>query len=88
MLLEALTDALPAARVRGIAAGLHAVLELPTGAVEIEVIGRTAAAGVHVQGLGAFTRTHPQPPGLVLGYGLPGERELRDAVAAIAAALS
>lgn len=88
VLLEALAAALPGARVRGIAAGLHAVLELPAGAAEGEVVARAAAGGVHVQGLGAFTRSHPQPPGLVLGYGLPGERELRDAVAVIAAAIN
>jgi GntR family transcriptional regulator/MocR family aminotransferase len=88
VLLDALAADLPGARVRGIAAGLHAVLELPGGAGESAVTARTAQAGVHVQGLATFTRTHSQPPSLVLGYGLPGERELRQAVAAIAAALS
>ena len=88
VLLDALAAELPGARVRGIAAGLHAVLELPDGAAEGEIVARAAAAGVHVQGLASFTRAHPQPPSLVLGYGLPGERELRQAVATIAAALS
>ncbi len=88
VLLEALATTLPDARVRGIAAGLHAVLELPAGAAEEEVVARARAAGVHVQGLASFTRSHAQPPSLVLGYGLPSERELRQAVAAIAAALS
>ena len=43
-----------------------------------------AAAGVRVQGLADFTRAHPGPPALVLGYGLPSIRELREAVATIA----
>ncbi len=85
-LLEALSTALPDARVRGIAAGLHCVLELPAGAEEADVVARAGAAGVHLQGLAAFTRAHRQPPSLVLGYGLPSERELREAVAAVAAA--
>ncbi len=85
ILLEALATALPGARVRGIAAGLHCVLELPDGADEADVVARAAGAGVHVQGLASFTRAHPQPPSLVLGYGLPSERELREAVATIAA---
>ena len=87
VLLEALAAALPEARVRGIAAGLHVVLELPPGADEETVVAGAAAAGVHVNGLGTFTREQRQPPGLVLGYGLPSEGELRRAVAAIAAAL-
>jgi GntR family transcriptional regulator/MocR family aminotransferase len=84
VLLDAIATALPGARVRGIAAGLHAVLELPEGAGEARVVERAKAAGVHVQGLAAFTRAHPHPPGLVVGYGLPSERQLRQAVETIA----
>jgi GntR family transcriptional regulator/MocR family aminotransferase len=83
-LLEAIDAALPDARVRGIAAGLHVLLELPDGAGEAATVERAAAAGVRVQGLRDFTRAHPQPPALVLGYGLPTARELREAVAVIA----
>jgi GntR family transcriptional regulator / MocR family aminotransferase len=83
VLLEALGAALPDARMRGIAAGLHAVLELPAGAEETEVVAGARRDGVHLQGLTAFTRAHPQPPSLVLGYGLPSERELREAVGVI-----
>jgi len=86
VLLEAIAAELPGARVRGIAAGLHVVLELPSGSDEEAVVAAAAAAGVHAQGLGAFTRQHRQPPALVLGYGLPGERELRQAVAVLASA--
>jgi GntR family transcriptional regulator / MocR family aminotransferase len=83
-LLEALATTLPDARVRGIDAGLHILLELPPGVAEAQVVERAAAAGVRVQGLADFTRVHPGPPALVLGYGLPSIRELREAVAAIA----
>jgi GntR family transcriptional regulator / MocR family aminotransferase len=86
VLLEAIAAELPGARVRGIAAGLHVVLELPRGSDEQAVVATAAAAGVHAQGLSAFTREHWQPPALVLGYGLPGERELQQAVAVLAAA--
>jgi GntR family transcriptional regulator/MocR family aminotransferase len=87
-LLDALANALPGARIRGIAAGLHVVLELPAGATEADVVERAKQAGVHVSGLANFTRTQSQPPSLVLGYGLAGERELRQAVAVIAAAVT
>jgi GntR family transcriptional regulator/MocR family aminotransferase len=86
-LLEALGAALPGVRLRGIAAGLHAMLELPPGVSEHAVLDRVTREGVHIQGLAAFTHAHPQAPGLVLGYGLPSERELRQAVATIAAAI-
>jgi GntR family transcriptional regulator / MocR family aminotransferase len=86
-LLEALASELPEAPLRGIAAGLHLVLGLPAGAGETGVIERASRAGVSVHGLAAHTRAHPQPPGLVIGYGLPSERQLRQAVSAIAAAV-
>jgi GntR family transcriptional regulator/MocR family aminotransferase len=83
-LLEAIAAALPDARVRGIAAGLHVLLELPEGVEEAAVVAGVASAGVRVQGLRDFTRAHSGPPALVLGYGLPTVRELREAVDAIA----
>ena len=83
-LLDAVATTFPGARVRGIAAGLHAVLELPDGVDEADVVERAKRAGVHVQGLATFTRTHAHPPSLVIGYGLPSERELRRAVEVIA----
>jgi len=87
VLLEALADALPDAHVRGIAAGLHVVLELPGDAEEAAIVAQAKRGGVHIHGLASFSRRHAQPPGLVLGYGLPGERDLRQAVAVIAAAI-
>ncbi|HWB70497.1 MAG TPA: PLP-dependent aminotransferase family protein [Solirubrobacterales bacterium] len=78
---------MPAVRVRGIAAGLHAVLMLPDGVEEEPVIATALEAGVLVHGLGTFTRAHRAPPGLVVGYGLPSERQLREAIAIIAAAI-
>jgi GntR family transcriptional regulator/MocR family aminotransferase len=85
-LLEALAAKLPDARVRGIDAGLHILLELPPGVEEAKVVAGAAAAEVRVQGLADFTRAHPGPPALVIGYGLPSIRELREAVGAIASA--
>jgi GntR family transcriptional regulator/MocR family aminotransferase len=83
-LLEAIGAAMPGARVRGIAAGLHVLLELPEGVEEAAVVENAVAAGVRVQGLRDFTRAHRGPPALVLGYGLPTVRELREAVDVIA----
>jgi GntR family transcriptional regulator/MocR family aminotransferase len=86
VLLEAIAAALPEARVGGIAAGLHVLLELPPEVAEAPVVEYLAAAGIAVQGLADFTRAHPGPPALVIGYGLPRIRDLREAVATIAEA--
>ncbi len=88
LLLDAVAEALPDASLKGIAGGLHAVLELPSGSDEKEVIAAAGRAGVKVQGLGDYTLDHPRPPSLVIGYGPPSDRELRRAVEVIADAVS
>ncbi|MEU5821700.1 GntR family transcriptional regulator/MocR family aminotransferase [Streptomyces sp. KhCrAH-43] len=71
-LVAALAERAPHIRVSGIAAGLHAVLELPEG-TEAEVIRAAAWQGLAVEGL-AFYR-HPdadlEREALVIGYGTP-----------------
>ena len=70
--------------MRGIAAGLHVLLELPAGGRGGRRRRTCGAAGVRVQGLARLHPRPPRPPALVLGYGLPTVRELREAVAVIA----
>ncbi|MEV0573841.1 PLP-dependent aminotransferase family protein [Streptomyces sp. NPDC050392] len=71
-LVAALAERAPSLRVTGIAAGLHAVLELPEGS-EVEVVRSAAWQGLAVQGLSAFR--HPDAEArreaLVIGYGTP-----------------
>ncbi|MET9799423.1 PLP-dependent aminotransferase family protein [Streptomyces sp. NPDC006368] len=71
-LVAALAERAPHIRVSGIAAGLHAVLELPPG-TERSVIQAAAWQGLAVQGLDRFR--HPDVgrgrDGLVVGYGTP-----------------
>ncbi|MCP9986759.1 PLP-dependent aminotransferase family protein [Streptomyces sudanensis] len=71
-LVAALAERAPGIRVTGIAAGLHAVLELPHGS-ERAVLRAAALQGLALQGLDAFR--HPDaPPGrdaLVVGYATP-----------------
>lgn len=88
VLLDAVAEALPEARMRGIAGGIHAVLELPSGTDERAVINAAGRDGVKVQGLADYTLDHPRPPSLVIGYGPPSDRELGQAVAVIADAVS
>ncbi|MFF1925485.1 PLP-dependent aminotransferase family protein [Streptomyces sp. NPDC058221] len=71
-LVAALAERAPSIRVSGIAAGLHAVLELPEGG-EAAVIRAAAWQGLAVQGLSFFR--HPDAEAsreaLVIGYGTP-----------------
>jgi GntR family transcriptional regulator / MocR family aminotransferase len=85
-LLAALREHLPAARVQGVAAGLHLLITFPGTAGEIEdtaLASRLQAAGVLVHPL-SMHRQRPGPPGLVLGYAAHQPAQLRDAALRIA----
>jgi GntR family transcriptional regulator / MocR family aminotransferase len=62
-------------RLRGIAAGLHVLLDLPT-ATERDVVDRAAAAGLAVGDLASHWYAGPPASadgGLIIGYGTPTE---------------
>ncbi|MEU4349886.1 PLP-dependent aminotransferase family protein [Streptomyces sp. NPDC023838] len=71
-LVAALAERAPEVRVSGIAAGLHAVLELPLG-TERAVIQAAAWQGLALQGLSAFRHptTGVSRDALVVGYAEP-----------------
>jgi GntR family transcriptional regulator / MocR family aminotransferase len=86
VLVQALHDRLPQARVQGVAAGLHVYIELPPGSDEEAVVAAMARAGVAVQGA-APMRSAAGPPALVLGYGAANEARLRTCVELLAQVL-
>ncbi|MFE7574537.1 PLP-dependent aminotransferase family protein [Streptomyces sp. NPDC057521] len=83
-LVAALAERAPEIRVSGIAAGLHALLELPEGK-EAEVIRAAAWQGLALEGL-AFYR-HPDADlkreALVIGYGTPTDSAWTGALEAL-----
>ena len=91
-LVAALAERVPAVRVSGIAAGLHAVLRLPPG-TEREAVRAADWLGLAVQGLDWFR--HPSPAsaageltdGLVVGYGTPAEHAFTEALETLCQAL-
>ena len=88
-LVAALGRRAPEARVSGIAAGLHALVGLPPGRSEDEVIAEAAERGLAVYGLESFRQgAGSHPPALVVGYAKPPEHAFTGAVARLAAALS
>ena len=56
-LAAALGREAPRVRVTGIAAGLHALCELPPGLTEDQVVARAAARGLEVEGLARYRAT-------------------------------
>ncbi len=88
-LLAALQRDAPRTKVTGIAAGLHALLELPVGQDEQEVISRAARRGLALEGLSAYRASvEDQRAGLVIGYGTPPEHAFTGAIARLTAALT
>ena len=100
-LAAALGREAPRVRVTGIAAGLHALCELPPGLTEDQVVARAAARGLEVEGLARYRATgsathqatdagreHPARQALVIGYGSPPEHSFSGAVARLCAALN
>jgi len=88
-LVTALRRQAPAVRLTGIAAGLHALAELPGQDSEAEVIASAARHGVAVDGLGSYTAPgHERGPALVIGYGRPAEHAFTTAVSRLCAALA
>ncbi|WP_405391272.1 PLP-dependent aminotransferase family protein [Streptomyces sp. NBC_01102] len=90
-LVAALERCAPQVRVSGIAAGLHAVLELPRG-TERSVVRAAAWQGLAVEGLAGYL--HPAAvtagaarDGLVVGYATPAEHAYAPALEALCRAL-
>ncbi|MFI1970453.1 MocR-like pyridoxine biosynthesis transcription factor PdxR [Streptomyces cinnamoneus] len=85
-LVSALAERAPHVRVTGIAAGLHAVLELPPG-TERSTVQAAAWQGLALEGLDRFR--HPQAPapapgdGLIVAYGTPPDHAFPSALEAL-----
>jgi GntR family transcriptional regulator / MocR family aminotransferase len=87
-LVAALRRHAPQVRPSGIAAGVHALVELPDPLREDDVVARAAERGLSLQGLGAYAHgSRPHPQALVAGYAKPPEHSYTAAVARLAAVL-
>jgi GntR family transcriptional regulator / MocR family aminotransferase len=88
-LMHALAELLPGARVRGIAAGLHAVVELPPGADEEKVVAAAARRDVRVYAMGGYHADgRSAAPALVLGYAALPEPAIRSGIGVLAEAVA
>jgi GntR family transcriptional regulator/MocR family aminotransferase len=89
-LVAVLAVTAPGVRVVGTAAGLQAVLELPTdGPSEDELVARANRLGLALQGLAPYwLGSGPHPPGLVVGYATPPEHAFEPTLAVLADVLT
>jgi GntR family transcriptional regulator/MocR family aminotransferase len=76
-------------QVRGVAAGLQALISLPAaGPGEEELLARAVQHGLALQGLGShWHQAGDHPQGIVVGYGTPSERAYQVALEALARVL-
>jgi GntR family transcriptional regulator / MocR family aminotransferase len=75
--------------VGGIAAGLHAVLQLPGTDTERRLVARATEHGLALLGLDSFRASGASADraGLVIGYGRPAEHAYTTALARLCAVL-
>ena len=86
-LLLSLARHLPDVRPTGASAGLHVLALLPAGADEAAIVARAAELDVAIDGLAQMRVRVAAPPGLILGYARPTEREIEQGVALLAQAI-
>ncbi len=87
-LVAALAREVPDAQVTGMAAGLHALVRLPDGMAEDDVLARARRRGLHLLGLEAFRSGEQHVgPALVVGYATPPGHAFSTALARLCAVL-
>ncbi|KDN85849.1 hypothetical protein KCH_25070 [Kitasatospora cheerisanensis KCTC 2395] len=90
LLVRTLAERAPDIRVSGIAAGLHAVLELPERSEPL-ALGTARRLGLALEGLRPYRHpdsTMPPRDGLVIGYGTPPDHAFPAALDALCQALA
>jgi GntR family transcriptional regulator/MocR family aminotransferase len=87
-LVEALAEDIPEATVEGIAAGLHAVVRLPSDHDETAILHEASRRRIELRTFGHFAFTgQERPPTLLLGYAQSSEPTLRSGVMELADAV-
>jgi GntR family transcriptional regulator/MocR family aminotransferase len=85
-LIAALAGRVPSVTVRGMAAGMHAVLDLPTKCDEREVLEEARRRDLAIEPLSDYT-AEADAPALVVGYATPPAHAFTSALARLCATL-
>src|ERR671924_670368 len=86
-LVGVLSTRLPRLKLRGAAAGMQLLLQLPERVDDAEIADAAASRGIGVRALSPFHLTSSRERGLLLGYGRLLESRAEDAVAALSSVL-
>jgi GntR family transcriptional regulator / MocR family aminotransferase len=83
--IQAIAERVPALRPRGIAAGLHFVVQLPPGwPSERDIVQRAAERGISLIGLSdCWHAGYAGPPGIIVGYAAPADHAFAAATRAL-----
>jgi GntR family transcriptional regulator / MocR family aminotransferase len=87
-LIDELTQALPEASVRGVAAGLHVTVELPEGLNEQAIQAEAHRRRIELETMAEYrSEARGGPPALLLGYAQMPEATIRAGIRELAAAI-
>lgn len=87
-MVEAIRDLLPEAEVCGIAAGLHAAVQLPAGYDELAIHDEAWRRGIALTTMTKYqVKARGGPPTLLLAYARHSEETIRDGVRELSAAI-
>jgi GntR family transcriptional regulator / MocR family aminotransferase len=86
--IAALERYLPQLAVEGVAAGVHLLLRLPSGASDTAIAAEAADTRIAVQPLSSFRIRRSDDGGLVIGYGRLHESAVEPAARALAAVIA
>jgi GntR family transcriptional regulator/MocR family aminotransferase len=85
---DRLAGAVSGVRLTGMAAGMHALVELPPGVREADIEAEADRHGLALEGLARYRRGPAvRPPALVVGYATPPDHAYTGALARLAAVL-
>jgi GntR family transcriptional regulator/MocR family aminotransferase len=88
LLVAALAHQVPDVAVRGLPAGLHAIVELAPGTSEAEAVAEAQARSLALDGLSSYALgASSAPPALVVGYATPPPHAYTGALARLCASL-
>ena len=88
MLVSAVSRAAPDLCIRGIEAGLHAVLELPDHLLEGELLSRAERCSIGVHGLEPYRHgKYVGPQALIVSYGRPPDHAFSASLRALTSLL-
>jgi GntR family transcriptional regulator/MocR family aminotransferase len=92
VLVAAVAQRVPGAAITGLDAGHHALLQLPAGVDEAQIVARARTEGIAVRGVGDYRVTaddeaprDPLPPALVIGFGNVTTRQIREGIGVLGA---